>query len=1141
MRAAPRSNMVCRYGSVDGGHSLPAFRELIGSRKFRIDDGTPGGLDINEEAFGEWAKTHTVFLDGSKAEDDQKMLVWHAITHGGEAKAARDKNEKPWDANVSGHWYYGSSEKRILIKTYPSAILVLTGAFNPIHNGHLHMLDSAREQLKVFYDSILGIVSPSHDEYVSTKSGALNWQTRCEMAELAVTDRTYDSVDKWECSTLIQGEWIDYPEVVEHFVQTNTDVYYVVGQDHYERHVRHTKRMNQTRVIVVPRTDADLSSTKVRETSDFATLCSMVPQKVAVYIRDHHLYSMTSSVSCPMSQMSPDHPTMASTFTLTTQNCLYATSDDHLCGWETEMISRTEKYGDKAVREVNLPWKIRVERLVKNIRNDSTDPDIVCLQEATPKMVNDVKTRLQATYDQAHSANGMWGAPDGQCWVLWKKSVFEVIGSAIVGSTDNYTRYVVVTLRHLRSASVLRVASVHLPASGNNTDAVKEILKSVSTSPSLICGDFNVEYNPFQGFNNISGQKPTFYNDYDHPNKFDWVVGSGIEEFESDVNNVKPEEGRWPNKFEGSDHTAIRMKITLPMTVPPPAPHSPPPTQQALTPTSFRARYPSHYAPPQWPIDVWDDLEGCRKSVRLYYQASDKVNEVKTCASQRDVVNIGMSIIVQDGKNVSESHSGYSQLWKKDSTKLPPNFALYMKTPVSFNKDDYEEHPEPLQYRHVINVIGYGFDSQNQPDYQYFSKRGWGKLQHHLTTTMRYVFQCAHDLKLETVVLSYIGGGAFGSLFPRDYEPAYLNMFVEAVKDGRDSSNFTGGLELMGADQDLINALGTVLIQQVRTIGRIPAVWKGTEASSKLFVNAWDPHSYAGNGNKGDNSLDGYVGRHSAVSYLSCVELNPHILENTYALPLLRVATFNVAGYCQTLPPKIHPDQKRGSEEDTVERMIKANAPKWGEYAAEFMASQCVDLLGVQEMVSGNGQRFAKFMGQHYRVHQPKSNNNKKNRCACLYNTATLGDDVVSLGELNGNNNVRAAAGIYVPRLKLVFLCIWLNHDPHKRDALDSLDVSLQTAVEGKDVRRVIATMDSNDDQGILGVIRLCGFTLNQAGPKQYTCAEDSGFAYPGDYIYDSQPEKTVRYGVPTLPYGWTPKTQLMSDHLPIVCDTQFV
>jgi len=317
------------------------------------------------------------------------------------------------------------------------------------------------------------------------------------------------------------------------------------------------------------------------------------------------------------------------------------------------------------------------------------------------------------------------------------------------------------------------------------------------------------------------------------------------------------------------------------MTAPTPAPHelgvSPlPPTHQALTPESFRAKYTSDFQPPQWPINYWGDLDDCRKSVRLYYQASDEVDEVKMCASQRDVVNICMLHIVQDGKLVYKSHSGYTQLWNQNKDKLPPNFALYMKTPVTFNPSDYDQvYPKPLQYRHIINVIGYGFDSHEQPDYQYFSKNGWDKLLLHLTNTMRYVFQCAHDLALSTVVLSYVGGGAFVTYFGGDY----LEFFVKAVKDALSASNFNGALELMGAPQNLETRL-----PQFTPVGRIPAIWEGAEAESKLFVNAWDPHSYAGNGNQGDCSLDGYVGRHSAVSYLSFVHLNPHILENMYAL-----------------------------------------------------------------------------------------------------------------------------------------------------------------------------------------------------------------------------------------------------------------
>ncbi len=44
-----------------------------------------------------------------------------------------------------------------------------------------------------------------------------------------------------------------------------------------------------------------------------------------------------------------------------------------------------------------------------------------------------------------------------------------------------------------------------------------------------------------------------------------------------------------------------------------------------------------------------------------------------------------------------------------------------------------------------------------------------------------------------------------------------------------------------------------------------------------LFVNAWDPHSLPGNGNAGDISLDGYVGRSSAVHLYGWGVSNPYL------------------------------------------------------------------------------------------------------------------------------------------------------------------------------------------------------------------------------------------------------------------------
>ena len=315
-----------------------------------------------------------------------------------------------------------------------------------------------------------------------------------------------------------------------------------------------------------------------------------------------------------------------------------------------------------------------------------------------------------------------------------------------------------------------------------------------------------------------------------------------------------------------------------------------------LTPESFREKYPPQYRPPKWSFEY--DLENSRHSVRLYYQESDNLNNVKKCALQRDVVNIGYEnkhfVVDQEGNiGYNNSKSGYTKLWNANTENLPPNLAIYTKTPVSFHPNKLDELPKPLQYRHVINVIGYGFDTTHQPDYQYFSKNGWGKLRHHLTNTMRYVFQCALDLCLPTVVLSYVGGGSFLALFGGDYP----SIFVNAVKDALEMSAFQGKGELMGQPtlpDELIQKLKKIAGTRISVLegtwenaaALVPKVWEGKEAEKKLFVNAWDPHSHAGNGNKGDPSLDGYVGRHSAVSYLCCVDLNPHILENMYALPL---------------------------------------------------------------------------------------------------------------------------------------------------------------------------------------------------------------------------------------------------------------
>ena len=56
--------------------------------------------------------------------------------------------------------------------------------------------------------------------------------------------------------------------------------------------------------------------------------------------------------------------------------------------------------------------------------------------------------------------------------------------------------------------------------------------------------------------------------------------------------------------------------------------------------------------------------------------------------------------------------------------------------------------------------------------------------------------------------------------------------------------------------------------------------------SKTLFVNAWDPHSVPGNGNEGDNSLDGHIGRCTALQLFGCGESNPSLLESIIICPI---------------------------------------------------------------------------------------------------------------------------------------------------------------------------------------------------------------------------------------------------------------
>mmetsp|Transcript_16721 Transcript_16721/g.39716 ORF Transcript_16721/g.39716 Transcript_16721/m.39716 type:complete len:222 (-) Transcript_16721:52-717(-) len=198
------------------------------------------------------------------------------------------------------------------------------------------------------------------------------------------------------------------------------------------------------------------------------------------------------------------------------------------------------------------------------------------------------------------------------------------------------------------------------------------------------------------------------------------------------------------------------------------------------------------------------------------------------------------------------SHGAYAQ---SGPDGLMPNIAIYCRTPI--RSPDGKEFLDV----HVINVIGFAFDSEEQPDYQYFlASREPGRreeLVQKMQQMWRYIFVCAKEQGLKRVFLAGVGGGAFSTYLRGDF--AYRKLKEES--------------------------LGPVLREfqgiEVRDLPRVPD-WVFTDegrrlANSSLLVNAWDPWSMVGNGNAADNSLDGFFGRSTAMALLCWPVTNPNM------------------------------------------------------------------------------------------------------------------------------------------------------------------------------------------------------------------------------------------------------------------------
>jgi len=313
--------------------------------------------------------------------------------------------------------------------------------------------------------------------------------------------------------------------------------------------------------------------------------------------------------------------------------------------------------------------------------------------------------------------------------------------------------------------------------------------------------------------------------------------------------------------------------------------------------TTMRSVYndDSKYQFPQWvKNDYFNEKDDMLKSVQIYYDSGEDLNDVKELLLKREPFNVAMKRYYDQYKleNILGWKFGAYQTLFDNSKKLPPNIAVYCKTMVKDIDID--------KYYNVncINLIGYAFDNNEQVDFEYFLEERYKfKTDKENKLILRYkqvwikAFECAQRNKLNTIYFAKIGGGFFSKYLPKGF---YDNKIEGVVKEI--SKKYKIEVKWMDTQNFLVPSSFKSLTEE--------------QLNNTLFINAWDPWSFVGNGNTVDNSLDGYWGRSSCMAPQCWSGFNKYIIDDSFIkiesnetkeLPLISLPKTKSKSICELL------------------------------------------------------------------------------------------------------------------------------------------------------------------------------------------------------------------------------------------------
>jgi hypothetical protein len=256
------------------------------------------------------------------------------------------------------------------------------------------------------------------------------------------------------------------------------------------------------------------------------------------------------------------------------------------------------------------------------------------------------------------------------------------------------------------------------------------------------------------------------------------------------------------------------------------------------------------------------------------------IEGIKKLASEREPTNI--QFIRSYKHDTLKENYGYEICPYNEF--FHPNIAIYCKTPLYMDLYGSGQH----KYINVLSVIAPAFDVEEQPDYIRYSKVKETRsdlYKEEMTRMFRKIVHCFKTKGFKNLIMAGVGMVNFKILAHElgiDAEQIFLTccieQFADIFKAGSDKKlifNLVSFINDRGIKESFNKSSNITSIKVF--FPEITGQFTQDELNETLFINAWDPFSIVGNGNKGDGSLDGYIGRHTAAGILSWPIFNEKI------------------------------------------------------------------------------------------------------------------------------------------------------------------------------------------------------------------------------------------------------------------------